>query len=166
MITLIGVSISIHMPVLFSSVCVCVCVCWRRGDGGATQTEATLISVLESNLASVQNGSLYQLGGSLPCLESGGSSSSSSSDAFLMTALKEQPDDHLLQRPTVCRGRTRRRLFMSYYCWSNSDPSHEWPVSIEIILKAPKVACSVLMMDGLLRKVGTRFLLLLYWSVN
>lgn len=38
--------------------------------GIAAQTEATLISVLESNLACVQNGSLYQLGGSLPCLES------------------------------------------------------------------------------------------------
>lgn len=88
------------MHTLFSLV-LCMCVCLL---GGTTQTEATLISVLESNLACVQNGSLYQLGGSLPCLESGGSRSrsSSSSDAFLMTAQREEPDDHLLQRPTVC----------------------------------------------------------------
>lgn len=101
-ITLKAVSVSMHTPVLSSaSVCVFMCVLgvgWSWGV--ATQTEATLISVLESNLASVQNGSLYQLGGSLPCLESGGSSSSGSrggsSDAFLVTALKEQADDHLL----------------------------------------------------------------------
>lgn len=121
-------------PSLFLFVCVCVCVGW----GGATQTEATLISVLESNLACVQNGSLYQLGGSVPCLESGGSRSSSS-DAFLMTAQREQPDDHLLQRPAVCWGRTRKTKFMCYNYWSNSDPSYEWPVSIVIILKATKV---------------------------
>lgn len=68
--------------------------------GVATQTEAALISVLESNLARVQNGSLYQLGGSVPCLESGGSSSS---DVFLKTAPKEQAGDHLLQKlPVRC----------------------------------------------------------------
>lgn len=48
--------------------CLCLRVCVHLGI--ATQTEATLISVLESNLACVQNGSLYQLGGSLPCLQS------------------------------------------------------------------------------------------------
>lgn len=63
---------------LFLAVCECL--------GIATQTEATLISVLESNLACVQNGSLYQLGGSLPCLESGGSRSRCGSDASLVTA--------------------------------------------------------------------------------
>lgn len=126
------VSVSMHALVFFSlSLSVYVCV-WVGGEGVATQTEATLISVLESNLACVQNGSLYQLGGSLPCLESGGSRSSSG-DAFLMTALREQPDDRLLQRPTVCRGRTRKRLFMFYYYWSNSDPSYEWPLSIDIV---------------------------------
>lgn len=50
--------------------CVCIHLCMRVRLGIATQTEATLISVLESNFACVQNGSLYQLGGSLPCLES------------------------------------------------------------------------------------------------
>lgn len=108
------------------SLCLHVCVCL----GIATQTEATLISVLESNLACVQNGSLYQLGGSLPCLESGGSRSS---DAFLMTAQREQPYNHLLQRPTVHWERTRKRLFMFCY-WSNSNP-----ISIDIIWKAVKV---------------------------
>lgn len=82
----------------------------------ATQTEAPLISVLESNLACVQNGSLYQLGGSLPRLESGGSKrGSSSSDAFLVTAEREQLEDHLLQRPTVCWGRTQKALFMIFF---------------------------------------------------
>lgn len=108
----------------FLSAYMCVCL------GIATQTEATLISVLESNLACVQNGSLYQLGGSLPCLESGGSRSS---DAFLMTAQREQPYNHLLQRPTVHWERTRKRLFMFCY-WSNSNP-----ISIDIIWKAAKV---------------------------
>lgn len=51
-------------------VCVSLCECVSVRLGIATQTEATLISVLESNLACVQNSSLYQLGGSLPCLES------------------------------------------------------------------------------------------------
>lgn len=50
--------------------CVPLCICVSVCLGIATQTEATLISVLESNLACVQNSSLYQLGGSLPCLES------------------------------------------------------------------------------------------------
>lgn len=124
------VSVSMHALLLFS-LCVSVCVCW---GGVATQTEATLISVLESNLACVQNGSLYQLGGSLPCLESGGSSSSS--DASLMTAWRAQPDDHLLQRPVVYWSRTRKRLFVFYHHWSNCDPSYEWPLSIDTILKA------------------------------
>lgn len=112
-------TLSLYSLSLSLSLSVYECVC----DGGvATQTEATLISVLESNLACVQNGSLYQLGGSLPCLESGGSrssrssgSSSSGGDASLMTAPRERPDDHLLQRPAVCRGRTRKRLFV-FYC--------------------------------------------------
>ena len=95
-----------------SLLCVWVCVWW---GGVATQTEATLISVLESNLACVQNGSLYQLGGSLPCLESGGSSSSSSSsnggDASLMTAPRAtrrspSPEAHCVPRKdkeeTIC----------------------------------------------------------------
>lgn len=80
----------------------CICVL----EGVTTQTQATLISVLESNLARVQNGSLYQFGGSLPCLESGGSRSSSS-DAFLMTAQKEQANDHLLQRLNVTKDKQK-----------------------------------------------------------
>ncbi len=118
-------------------VCVCVCVC-VVGGRDATQTEATLIFVLESNLACVQNGSLYQLGGSLPCLESGGSISSgsiSSGDAFLMTAQREQPDDLLLQRPTIYA----KQLFMLYCYRSAPEPTYERPVSIHIILKAVKV---------------------------
>lgn len=87
------VSVSAHELVLLS-----LSPCMRVYLGIAAQTEATLISVLESNLACVQNGSLYQLGGSLPCLESGGSRSSGSSDAFLLTAQREQPHNHLLQR--------------------------------------------------------------------
>lgn len=79
--------------------------------GIATQTEATLISVLESNLACVRNGSLYQLCGSLPCLESG-----CGGDASLMTAEGATEHNRLLRRPAVHTERTRRRPFMLRFC--------------------------------------------------
>lgn len=72
--------------------------------GGAI--EATLVSVLETNLACAQNGSLYQCSGSL---ESGGSSSS---DAFLLTAHKDQPDNHLPEAHCVL-SKDKEGLFVS-----------------------------------------------------
>lgn len=138
------------------SLSLCMCVC----DGGdvATQTEATLISVLESNLACVQNGSLYQLGGSLPCLESGGSSSSGGGggDASLMTALREQPDDHLLQRPAVCRGRTKEEticvLLLMIWLWSII-----WMTRIDRYHFKGSQGCCVWMIGESLREDSYRF---------
>lgn len=87
--------------------------CWEL----SSQREATLIAVLESNLGYVQNGSLYQRGGSLPCSQSGGSRNSSSG-VFLMTVQKEQLDNHLLQRLTEYWGRTKKEKKKQIYVFT------------------------------------------------
>lgn len=66
----------------------------------------------------------------------------------------------------VCveKGQGKDYLRFFYYCWSNSDPSHEWRVSIEISLKEVKVMCCDLVIDEGLRYVITRILEALHWS--